>query len=56
MFKLADGQFENAKIKVQSAKLRNPDVVGMFDFDIYDSFLNWASVFVRWGTHGSAVG
>jgi hypothetical protein len=27
--KLTDCQFENAKIKVQNAKLRNPDVVGM---------------------------
>jgi hypothetical protein len=24
-----EGQFENAKIKMQSAKLRNPDLVGM---------------------------
>ena len=29
LFKLTDGQFENAKIKVQNAKLWNPDVVGM---------------------------
>ena len=30
--KLTDGQFENARIKVQNAKLRNPDGVGMVVF------------------------
>jgi len=29
LLKLTEGQFENAKIKMQSAKLRNPDLVGM---------------------------
>ena len=29
LLKLTKGQFENAKIKMQSAKLRNPDLVGM---------------------------
>jgi hypothetical protein len=30
--KLTDGQFENAKIKFQNAKLWNPDIVGMAVF------------------------
>jgi len=29
LLKLTESQFENAKIKMQSAKLRNPDLVGM---------------------------
>jgi len=29
LLKLTDGQFENVKIKVQNAKLWNPDRVGM---------------------------
>jgi hypothetical protein len=29
LLKLTDGQFENARIKDQNAKLRNPDLVGM---------------------------
>jgi len=29
LLKLTDRQFENAKVKVQNAKLRNPDNVGM---------------------------
>jgi hypothetical protein len=29
VLKLTDGQFESSKIKVKSAKLRNPDFVGM---------------------------
>ncbi len=33
-FKLTIGQFENAKIKVKNAKLRNPDSVGMAIFII----------------------
>jgi len=29
LLKLTEGQFENAKIKMQSAKLRNPGLAGM---------------------------
>jgi len=34
VLKLTDGQFENAKIKVQNAKLRNPPAGGWLFYDI----------------------
>ena len=34
-FKLTDGQFESSKIKVKSAKLWNPDFVGMTILTVY---------------------
>jgi hypothetical protein len=36
ILKLADGQFENVKIKVQIAKLRNPPGGGWLFYDIYE--------------------
>jgi len=35
LLKLTNGQFENAKIKVKNAKLRNPDFVGMAIFIMF---------------------
>jgi len=40
------GQFENAKIKVQSAKLWNPNSVGMADFHYGFVLHNWLN---GWG-------
>ena len=35
LLKLTDGQFENSKFKVKSAKLWNPDFVGMAIFNLF---------------------